>query len=90
MKIVCVSNVTSDPILHSKIFLFHPARLLAVLGGHRKVAPIHFLAESRKDFPVLGSLFFSQMWSYLLGLLLGLLFRWLPFFLSSWDRGLLS
>lgn len=42
MKIVRVSGVTSDPILHSKILLFHPVRLT------------HFLAETRKGFLVSG------------------------------------
>lgn len=78
MKIVRVSGVTSEPILHRKILLFHPVRLLAWLVGHRKVA------ETRKGFLSQESLFFSQMWLCLLGLRVW----WFPFF-SSWDKGLL-
>lgn len=79
MKIVRVSGVTSDSILHSKILLFHPVWLLAWLVGHRKVAgqSISWLRLGRASLSQ-GSLF-SQMWLYLLGLILVFLF---PFFSS--------
>lgn len=60
MKIVRVSGITNDPILHSKILLFHPVRLLAWLVGHRMVAgqSISWLRLGRASLSQ-GSLFFS-------------------------------
>lgn len=74
MKIVQVSNVSNDPILHSKVFLFHPVRLLLCWLGTGGWLANPFPCPRVPLLP---------MWLYLLVLILVLLIWCLPFFLSS-------